>query len=1452
MSDALWAAREGDALLHTSMMADIVGGVLEVAANVAITALATAAIVAATGITVATGGLGCFVLGAVVGVVVGFTMSKTGADKGLTNLCEGIGNALFPPSVQATITSGSHNTFTNGIPAARAAGKVLPVAPAGGSEGGGAEPSFLDMAGEFFSQIWRPTVASPAPGAQPCPLDTVSCTKHPPMPEQYMAEGSKKVAINGQPAVRSGDRSTCDAKVVDGGQVSPNVRIGGDSVVVREIRSGKTPGVGLAVTALLMLRGGGAKFLSRLPCLVVGGLVSFGTSKVTAALVSATSATPNPVHAATGAKVLGEDDDLDFEIPGLIPLVWQRFYSSLDTRTTVLGLGWSTPFDVEIRRQSHPDGGEHLLYVDEQARIIDMGHIALGSGVFSAGEGLAVRRSEQDQILIETVDGLYRLFEADPLVSGRYRLAQLGDRNDNRQKLEYAADGRLVALSDSAGFQVVFFEYEPEHPSRIASVTRLHASQQRETLVRYRYDLNGQLAEVHGSDNQLLRRFRYEQGLLVEHRRPSGLTCHYQWHTFQGPLGREQRVVRHWTDTGEDYRIDYDLSQGVTRVTDSLQRTRLHHWNDRYQITTYTDALGQTWQFQWNDERQLISATDPLGSLWRYAYDESGNLTQQTDPLGRSMSTEWLPHWSLPVLEVDTAGHAWRLDYDARGNLVCATDPQGRVTRHEYDERGLLIATQDPAGNRTTLRWNEAGQLVEQTDCSGYSTRYEYDSRGHLRTHIDAQGERTYYQHDARGRLLQYQLPDGRRGQLQRDAAGHLTTQVDPAGHIIGYLRDARGNVQRRTDALGHTVTFAYDAYGRLLELANENGERYRFAWDAVDRLVGQQSLDGSSQLYRYDAAGQVTTVQYTPCQDAAKTAVPIIHALERDAVGRLIAKQTRDGKTHYHYDPMDRLIEVRFTSAEEDTQSVRFSYDELGRLKAEQSDSGKLEYSYDELGNLTETLLPDGRRIRRLYYGSGHLQLLSVGDQLISRFERDRLHREVLRTQGQLSTRTDYDRCGRLRSRLRWAEGQPPQLPPMAGKWFEYDAADNLTKRMEQDGSAQRVLSHALHYDANGRLVASQVQGIGLDETFGYDAAANLLDGANGSAGLVRHNRILTYQDKRYRYDAFGRLCEKRSGSRLVQQFRYDDEHRLIEVTSQDGLNLTRTEMQYDPLGRRIAKIHKTEQGALLSITHFLWEGLRLLAETRNGTSSLYLYEGTGYTPLARLDGKDSSAQVRYYHCDPNGMPQQVTDTSGKCVWQAYYSAWGATLQEHSEPAFIEGQNLRFQGQYLDRETGLHYNTFRFYDPDIGRFTSPDPIGLSGGVNLYQYAPNPSGWVDPWGWEVCRLSKADKAKMGPAPAGMVNPHRHHLVREKAPSSWSAANQKLVTDSQAILKKHGIGLNDDLRNFTWAQNGGGAHTIAAAKHTHSVLLKADQAGGLSAVETALKSLATNASKGIFF
>lgn len=1368
MSDALWAARMGDAMDHTSMMADILGGVLEVAANIAITALATAAVVAATGITVVTGGLGCFLLGAVVGVVVGLAMSKSGADKGLSNLCEGIGNALFPPTVQANILTGSFDTFTNNIPSARAAGAVVShVAPAGTElemqapeEAPEAEASYLDMAGEFFSQMWRPTVASPAPGTETKPEDLVLCMKHPPMPPQFMAEGSAKVTINGQPAVRSGDRSTCDAKVVSSGLISSDVTIGGGSVVVREIRSGKTPGVGLAVTVLLMLKGGKGKFFSKLPCMLVGGAVSMAVSSAMGAAANAAMGSSNPVHAATGAKVLGGDDDLDFVLPGLLPIDWQRVYNSRDERQgSLFGAGWSVPYEVCVDVLPHPEGGDTLVYTDEQGRPIDMGTIPLGGAVFSAGEGLAVRRHRDGPLLIESDDGVYRLFEATPANPSRLRLSQLGDRNDNRIHLDYDDAGCLVRLRDT--FDLVQVELIRDQ-GHLTHIERLYPDQRREVLVSYDYDAADNLTQVRDATGQVQRRFAYDSGRrMVEHQLPTGLRCFYDWALIEG---LEWRVVRHWTDEGDTYQFDYDLQAGTTRITDGLQRVSIRHWNTQHQIIQYSDNLGQTWLFEWNDERQLLNATDPQGGRYAYSYDESGNLIGETDPLGRSDSTLWLEHWALPLVETDAAGNSWRYRYDQRGNCTAETDPLGYITRYRYDAHGQVVEIIDATGKSKKLRWNPFGQLVEHIDCSGYPTRFSYDERGYLQVITDALGERTQFSYDAQGRLLSSQLPDGRTEQYQRDASGQLVGYTDPAGHTTLYQNNRRGQVRQRTDAHGRQVQFGYDSYGRLQALVNENGESYRFAWDAGDRLTEQQDLDGSAKRYDYDLLDNITAVTAIPAPYGSGLAVvpetlpaPIVHRLERDAVGRLVAKTTDDGRTDYSYDAVDQLTAVTFTDLQGKTQALAFAYDAVGQLLAEQSASGNLQHHYDELGNLIQTQLPDGRWLNRLYYGSGHLHQINLDGQVISDFERDRLHREVLRTQGQLSTRSEYDRSGRLRSRQRRLNSQPSLMPASAQKQFEYDPADNLVGKLDQQPAAQH--RQLLHYDATGRIIASQDSLHGQRETFAYDAAANLLDGPQAGAGLVVHNKLLTYQDKRYRYDAFGRMIEKRSAKRGVQRFTYDAESRLVEVRNENG---SVVRMAYDPLGRRVEKTEHGSDGYPLGETRFMWDGLRLLQEHKHSQSSLYVYEDEGYQPLARVDGAGPLQKIRYYHNDLNGLPEQLTETDGHSVWQATYRVWGNTLEEVREPYYIEEQNLRFQGQYLDRETGLHFNTFRFYDPDVGRFTTPDPIGLLGGFNLYQYTPNPLTWMDPLGLSCSSDAKKLGGRLGKAPS--KDYRAHHIV----------------------------------------------------------------------------------------
>jgi len=243
------------------------------------------------------------------------------------------------------------------------------------------------------------------------------------------------------------------------------------------------------------------------------------------------------------------------------------------------------------------------------------------------------------------------------------------------------------------------------------------------------------------------------------------------------------------------------------------------------------------------------------------------------------------------------------------------------------------------------------------------------------------------------------------------------------------------------------------------------------------------------------------------------------------------------------------------------------------------------------------------------------------------------------------------------------------------------------------------------------------------LPETFSHDPAGTLL--GSREAGSIQGNRPLLHGDRHLDYDAHGNLVRERRGraQALVTHYRYDAQHRLIQATLPDG---SEAHYRYDAFGRRIAK---TVAGRT---TEFLWQGDRLVAESGPDGYRSYLYEPGTFRPLALLDGEGPQAVRPYhYHLDHLGTPQELTDASGTLAWSARYRAYGNLARLDIEQIT---QPLRFQGQYHDPETGLHYNRHRYYHPETGSFITPDPIKLAGGLNNYQYVINPTGWVDPLG----------------------------------------------------------------------------------------------------------------------
>ena len=338
--------------------------------------------------------------------------------------------------------------------------------------------------------------------------------------------------------------------------------------------------------------------------------------------------------------------------------------------------------------------------------------------------------------------------------------------------------------------------------------------------------------------------------------------------------------------------------------------------------------------------------------------------------------------------------------------------------------------------------------------------------------------------------------------------------------------------------------------------------------------------------------------------------------------------------------------------------------------------------------------------------------------------------------------------------------------------------------------------------YDRVGQLLEA-ASNLGK-ETFAFDPAGNLLDPAKGEgrestlgmAGPVytyRHqparldNLLREYVGTHYGYDSRGNLIEKlHNGKR--SSFKWDLFDRLVGYHDET----LRVTYQYDALGRRLMKqseAHLTESPGMpyaqrqaqkarldkalgCGATLYGWDGDTLAWEGQGHQTTHYLYEPQSFVPLAQAVSRkavvlherpvhagaydieqdplwtkspepDAVDAMAWYQCDHLGTPQELTDAEGEIVWSAQYKAWGIAKESISAAAQAAGirNPIRFQGQYMDQETGLHYNRHRYYDPEVGRFISKDPIGFAGGLNVYQYAANPIEWIDPWGLERLRNS---------------------------------------------------------------------------------------------------------------
>ncbi|MDF7647059.1 DUF6531 domain-containing protein [Erwiniaceae bacterium L1_54_3] len=1063
----------------------------------------------------------------------------------------------------------------------------------------------------------------------------------------------------------------------------------------------------------------------------------------------------SPVNPMLGIKLLFDAEDNDFSFPASVPLNWQRYYFSDEIGNGWLGQGWSLPFSQEVRKND-----QLLVLIDEQGREIDFPYPQAGRAAqLHRYEQLSLSQPQPGEFCVSTADESMHWHFGHQAESGRWLLSAISDRYGNRLSLQYSTEHLPTLITDSAGrrFNIRFSQIKLADDTvveRITGVSVCHPSDplNAEKLCSYDYSAQGDLIAVRNQHDQILREFRYRNHVMVAHRRAGEMECfyHYDKHAPDG------KVLAHRDSLGGEWHFEY--AKGSTTVTDALGRITQYNFDDHQELIGYRDPMGGYIRIKRNVRGQMTQLTDQAGRVTRYRYDERGNCTAVTEADGQTTRFDYHERWNLPVRVTDMLGGTREYHYDVAGSLIRFMDEIGRITEYNHDDRGNLVRIRDAAAGVQKLSWNSADFLISHTDCSGHTTTFDYDKYGWLKQQIDAAGHCTTFYNRLDGLPQSIVHADGGSERFEFDRWQRLTAWHDAQGQSTRWTLAGDGLPLTRTDALGHQVNYEYDRVRRLTSLINENGASYRFSYDARDNLIEEQGFDGCTTRYEFDEGGY----PQARIEDGDGSGPVIRTRYRRDDAGRLLEKLVARGgeadwqRTRYRYDALGRL-----TSGVNHGGRVELEWDGAGQLLTERNlirgASHELRHQYDELGNRTLTALPDGRELKHFYYGSGHRIQVNLGSRVISESERDALHREVRRTQGTLTSDYVHDEMGRL-------------VTQRAGRGGKTAVARDYVWR--RDGQLMQMVDkytgdHRYEYDAVGRLTQAG------DERFSFDPAHNLL--SNMQAQPLQDNRLRVFEDKRWDYDSFGNVTEKRSGRHTVQQFDWNPEHQLAEAISSRNGTEQRTTYGYDAFGRRSWKRDA------FGITSFIWDGNRLLSEVRGSRQHLWIYEDESFVPMAQVSLQDGEteheAQVYWYHNDVSGMPRELTGTDGNVAWRAEYRVWGNTVRvkqdeiRHSEPVY---QPLRYQGQYYDAETGLHYNRFRYYDPDVGRFVSQDPIGLNGGLNLYQYAPNPLNWIDPLGLQKCDPLDRNEWKITKGNTDKVVQHGKFgkIYRSKSDGLW--------------------------------------------------------------------------------
>lgn len=775
-----------------------------------------------------------------------------------------------------------------------------------------------------------------------------------------------------------------------------------------------------------------------------------------------------------------------------------------------------------------------------------------------------------------------------------------------------------------------------------------------------------------------------------------------------------------------------------------------------------------------------------------------------TDPIGR-VSSFGVTKWGQPTKMVDPVGRVTTIAY---GGIFVdkITTPDGAVTDYTFNSWGQLASFQAPGEERVYIRYGAAGQpdsiyhsgrmiqrrylqagtgRVDSVKVLGTDsvTNYSYTSHGRVLEEKDWRNHVTRYRYESRF---------GNVDSVGTENGSYTLTRYDDHGRVSG-------TATRNAAGLEPWTSVTYDALNRPIQAAdgvNPSPTKYEY-----DALFLTKVRDPKGQVYRValNALGWATH-QYDPSDT---TSWSKFVKTGYDAAGRAVAVTNRRGLTvNYTFDSLDRLTRKSGTNV----ATANYSYSPDGRISVSSNaisrdsvfrsatqwtDSvvtwiaGKRfrvlykASKYKELDSIgvstTTSIVFAGRRY---YRPSGLLDSVRVGSQVIKFGYDDHLQRDTTTWPGGSQRIERYNTTHQL-AYTSFTNGFHNNA---FWRNYTYDKLGRIGQEDQKYGSGTEI--HSFAYDSLGQLrrttestssesttcpepTGTQVISDGsdctssltreytLDETYLYDAAGNLtsrqntLNGTSTSPTYTTPNRLVSWGTTTYEHDLDGNRTRKLAGS-VDTRYGWDSEGRLTSVTvGSRGVNY-----DYDALGRLV---RRRING--IADRYFLWVGDHLLAEldaTATTRIAEYAYLPGIDRPLALVTGGTTIAATRFYQQDAMGNVDGVFNTTG-VVQNLDYDVRGRWFDNS---ALADTNRLRWKGLVYERDsTKLYYMRNRWYDPETGRFLTEDPLGISGGMNLYVFAGNDliNRW-DPYGLISCPA--------GQRPARWVNVQTGEVVAE--------------------------------------------------------------------------------------